>query len=169
MSAPKGNRFWEVRTKHGRDRLFQTPEILWQACVEYFYHVEDNPLHEAKAFAFQGEVTIEKEIPMMRAMTMDGLCTFLDIGTSTWADYRDREGYSEVIEKAERVMRDQKFTGAAANLLNANIIARDLGLADKKELGGPDGGAIHIADMSEREIARRIAFALSKAANGADA
>jgi hypothetical protein len=34
------------------------------------------------------------------------------------------------------VILDQKFTGAAADLLNPNIIARDLGLTDKKEVSG---------------------------------
>ena len=33
----------------------------------------------------------------------------------------------------------QKFAGAAADLLNANIIARDLGLADKQDLTNSDG------------------------------
>ena len=33
----------------------------------------------------------------------------------------------------------QKFTGASANMLNANIIARDLGLTDKKDLTSSDG------------------------------
>ena len=32
------------------------------------------------------------------------------------------------------VIRTQKFEGASAGLLNANIIARDLGLSDKTEL-----------------------------------
>jgi hypothetical protein len=31
-------------------------------------------------------------------------------------------------------MYEQKFSGAAAGLLNPNIIARDLGLADKSEI-----------------------------------
>ena len=32
--------------------------------------------------------------------------------------------------KIENVIKSQKFAGAAADLLNANIIARDLGLKD---------------------------------------
>ena len=26
MAAPKGNQFWMLRSKHGRDKLFATPE-----------------------------------------------------------------------------------------------------------------------------------------------
>ena len=36
-------------------------------------------------------------------------------------------------------MTNQKFMGAAADLLNANIISRDLGLADKKDHTSSDG------------------------------
>jgi hypothetical protein len=32
--------------------------------------------------------------------------------------------------------REQKFTGAAAGLLNGNLVARELGLADKAEVTG---------------------------------
>lgn len=135
MAAPKGNQFWKVRASSGRKKIFETPDALWSACEEYFQWVEDNPLWEAKAFAYQGEVTMAT-LPKMRAMTMDGLCLFLGIGSSTWADYRDRKEYSEVITRAETAMRSQKFAGAAAELLNPNIIARDLGLADKQEQTG---------------------------------
>jgi len=39
-----------------------------------------------------------------------------------------------VTTRAEEVIYNQKFAGAAAGLLNANIIARDLGLSDKKDI-----------------------------------
>lgn len=168
MAAPTGNRFWEARTKHGRDLLFKTPEILWEACCEYFAWIDANPLQEEKGFAFQGEVT-RASFGKMRAMTLSGLCLFLDIDDSTWREYSKREDFSGVCTRAEKIIYNQKFQGAAADLLNANIIARELGLAEKKEHSGPDGGAIEVSDLSEREIARRIAYALSKATNGADA
>jgi hypothetical protein len=133
MAAPKGNRFWEARAKHGRNLIFTSSDILWAACCEYFVWVDDNPLYETKAFAFQGIVT-QESIPKMRAMTIDGLCLFLDISTDTWKLYTDREDFIGVTRKAENVIRSQKFSGAAADLLNANIIARDLGLTDKKDI-----------------------------------
>ena len=36
-----------------------------------------------------------------------------------------------VVSKAEKIIYEQKFTGAAADLLNPNIIARDLGNVEK--------------------------------------
>lgn len=132
MSAPKGNQFWKARSSHGRKPIFENPEQLWEVCTEYFQWVEDNPLQEEKLFAYQGKITRETA-NKMRAMTLDGLCLFLGISDQTWRDYRKREDFLGVITRAEQIIRVQKFEGAAADLLNANIIARDLGLADKKE------------------------------------
>ncbi len=141
MGAPKGNRFWEARSSHGRKPIFSSPEHLWDACVEYFEWVEENPLWEAKSYMYQG-APVQDTLPKMRAMTLDGLQLFLDISHQTWADYRERKDFIEVVTRAECVIRSQKFAGAAADLLNPNIIARDLGLADKKELTGGGGGPI---------------------------
>lgn len=141
----KGNRFWEARTSVGRPRLFADPNDLWLACLEYFKWVEDNPLWEAKAFAFQGVVTV-KEMPKMRAMTTGGLCLFLDISQQVWRDWRGQADFVDVVTRAEAFIREQKFTGAAAELLNPNIIARELGLADKSELTGNSGGPIQVID-----------------------
>ena len=135
---PKGNRFWEARSSHGRKPKFASPEILHSACMEYFEWVEENPLYEAKAFAYQGQVTVEY-LPKMRAMTIAGLCLFLDIDNSTWFDYKAKPDFSNVCEAVEKAMYQQKFTGASADLLNASIIARDLGLADKQDLTSSDG------------------------------
>lgn len=141
MAAPKGNRFWEARSSHGRNPKFESPEALWDACCEYFTWVEEHPLWEMKAFSYQGEVT-QEPIAKMRAMTITGLCLFLDIADSTWQTFRTREDLSVITTRAEKVIYDQKFSGAAADLLNANIIARDLGLKEQSQVEDvtPDKG-----------------------------
>lgn len=133
MAAPSGNQFWKARTKHGRDRIFADHETLWDACCEYFQWVEDNPLWEDKLVTFQGSATHEP-VAKMRAMTIDGLCLFLGIAVSTWYEWRKVDDFSEVVTRAESVIRSQKFAGAAAELLNPNIIARDLGLTEKQAI-----------------------------------
>lgn len=139
MAAPVGNQFWKARATHGRDKIFSTAECLWDSCQEYFQWCEDNPLLEQKVFHAQGELTYAT-VEKMRAMTMQGLCGFLDIGVSTWHDYRNRNDFSEVITRAEEVIYNQKFSGAAADLLNANIIARDLGLNDSQKIDHTTNG-----------------------------
>lgn len=132
MAAPQGNEFWKQRSSHGRKPKFETPEDLQDACIEYFEWVEANPLYEAQAFAYQGKVTMEA-VAKMRAMTVAGLCIFLDISQQAWGEYRDREGFGEVTTRVDDIIRTQKFEGASAGLLNPSIIARDLGLADKQD------------------------------------
>ncbi len=39
--------------------------------------------------------------------------------------------FSEVITRVEQIIYIQKFEGATVNAFNANIISRELGLADK--------------------------------------
>ena len=160
MAAPKGNKFWEARSSHGRKPIFESPEDLWKACTEYFEWVEGNPLWEHKVTQYQGD-PVEMAVPKMRAMTLSGLCIFLDIAVDTWELYRKREDFIGVTKQVEEIIRSQKFAGAAADLLNPNIIARDLGLSDKQEHTGADGKDL-IPEVNEKELARRIAFALAK-------
>jgi hypothetical protein len=135
MAAPVGNQFWLQRSSHGRNPIFAGPDELWEACCEYFDWVEKNPLKEAQAFAYQGDVKLQ-ELPKMRAMTVTGLCIFLDIARSTWDAWRETDDFSGITTRVDEIIRTQKFEGASAGLLNPGIIARDLGLAEKSEQTG---------------------------------
>src|SRR5690606_33504927 len=104
----------------------------------------ENPLYKDQLVTFQGAATHEP-VAQMRAMTVAGLCLFLDVDFTTWQVWKkERTDLSHIISRAEAVIYQQKFSGAAADLLNANIIARELGLADKSELTGKDGGPIGV-------------------------
>lgn len=149
-----GNRWWEARSSHGRNPKFETADQLESACLEYFEWNEANPLYKDQLVTFQGLATHEP-IAQMRAMTTHGLCMFLGIARSTWDEWKkNRSDFSAVIQWAETAIFRQKFEGASADLLNANIIARDLGLADKKDLSSSDGS------MSPKGIPDDIAAAL---------
>ena len=153
-------KFWKRRSKHGRDRIFSSPDMLWESACEYFQWVEENPLTEYKAAQYEGE-QVDLSFPKMRAMTLEGLYLFLGTGSSTWHDYRNKSDYKEfkeVIERVETVIYSQKFAGAAAGLLNANIIARDLNLKESTstEITGKDGGAIITASLTDEELAAEI-------------
>lgn len=138
MAAPKGNQFWKARSKSGRDKIFKTPKALRAAAEEYFKWVDENPLWEDRVAQYQGE-PVSLPVAKMRAMTITGFCRFVHIDHETWSLYRERKDFIGITREIDGIIRDQKFAGAAADLLNANIIARDLGLADKKQLSGADG------------------------------
>lgn len=137
MGAPKGNQFWKLRSKHGRDKLFTTPELLWESACEYFDWCDKNPLKEDKLFHYQGAVT-SQSVGKLRAYTLTGLCLYLDCSTEYFRHFEennnDSKDFMPVITRIRETIYEQKFTGASADLLNANIIARDLGLIDKKDI-----------------------------------
>lgn len=83
-------------------------------------------------FAYKGEITTTT-IPKMRAYTLDGLCLYMGCNEAYFRQFNDNgdKDFSTVIYQIEKTIYNQKFTGAAADLLNANIISRDLGLADR--------------------------------------
>jgi hypothetical protein len=143
MGAPKGNEFWKLRAKHGRDKLFESSELLKEAASEYFQWCIDNPL-KAEDFIRGGERAGEViEVNKMRAFTIEGLCTYLDVNVQYLNDLekslkdktdQSSKDFSVVITWAKQVIRQQKLEGAAANLLNATIVSRMEGLVDKSSL-----------------------------------
>jgi hypothetical protein len=123
-----GNRFWELAENAGRPKLYETAEQLWSYACEYFVWCADNPLYETQ---IHGKDAVECVVPKMRAMTIRGLCVFLGIDEDTFLNYEKMPDFFGIISRIRGIIWCQKFEGAGAGLLNANIISRELGLADK--------------------------------------
>ena len=145
MQFQSGNKFWLARSKHGRNPIFKDAAQLRDACFEYFQWVEDNPLLEEKIFHASGVIT-KDTITKMRAMTIRAMCFFIGLSRQGWQEYSEKPDFSDIVKEIEDVIYSQKFEGAAADLLNSNIIARELGLSDnvKNEHTGANGGAIQV-------------------------
>lgn len=168
MREAKANNFWEQRSSQGRKPIFESPDDLWQACCEYFTWVEENPLDEIKPMTVakggnEGSAIANAVIPHMRAMTLSGLCIFLDISQQAWYNYAARSGFVDVTTRAYEIIRTQKFEGAAGGFLNPVIIARDLGLSDTTRHTGHDGGPVEV-NHAPFTIARAIAEVLERGA-----
>ena len=120
MAAPKNNKFWELRSKHGRDKLFATPELLLQAAEEYFNWCDSTPIQA-------------NEKTYIRPYTLTGFLIYIDASESYWRDFKSakHEGFSSVIERVEQIVYTQQFEGATVGMFNANIISRKLGLSEK--------------------------------------
>lgn len=160
MGAPIGNQFWKLRSKHGRDRLFKTPELLWEAASEYFEWCDSHPeqiLEQKKGnqtlkIAVDVDAEDLKEltsplvaIPTKIPYTIQGLCLYLDCNKKYFDDFETSlvgkedeiaKDFSQIISRIREIIYNQKFTGAAVGCFNQSIIARDLGLVDKKEVAG---------------------------------
>ena len=152
MAAPEENQFWKLRTKHGRGKLFESPEVLWTEACKYFEFCDSEPLIEID---FKGKDATEVKIPKMRAYTWTGLELFLNLDSLRWYKTSDsHKDFLQVITRIDKVIYTQKFVGSAAGFLNPNIIARDLGLTDKQDINTntPQPVIIMSASLEEEKM-----------------
>lgn len=132
MGAPKGNQFWKKRSKHGRNRIIKDAKTLADASDEYFQWCIDNPIIEID---FRGKLLTRIELPHPRVFQKGELARFCHV--SEWRLIDDlkelNKDFLQVITRIEGIIRDQKYTHAVVGMFNHNIVARDLGLADKHD------------------------------------
>lgn len=100
----------------------------------YFEWCEDHPLLEEQVNVFRGEVT-RYEVSKPRAFTKKGLCSFLGVTVRRYDELAEKgEEWRDGLNVVDDIIYTQKFEHAAVSLMNSNIIARDLGLADRQEV-----------------------------------
>ena len=134
MAAPEGNQFWKLRSKHGRDKLFATPDLLWEAAQEYFEATDARKWNKTE---FNGKDAVKCLVPNETPYTISGLCLYFDCSRQWWNEFKNNPNNKDffvVLTRIEEICYTQKFEGASVGAFNASIIARDLGLADKKEV-----------------------------------
>ena len=143
MAAPKGNQFWKLRSKHGRDKLFATPDLLWQAACEW---CDKHPWYKSEAIKNGKSVGKIVKIPTERPYSLMGFLVYIGTSPSYWYDFKaaNHIDFSCVISEIEKIIETQQFEGAAVGAFNANIISRKLGLIDKQNISTPEGEAINI-------------------------
>lgn len=133
MAAPTKNSFWKLRAKHGRDKIFSSPEMFLESAYEYFEHCDLNPWMKNEAVK-SGEYTGQIiQVPTQKPYTIQGLCIFLGITEQTFLNYSNNENYKdffEVFTHVRNIIENNQFEGATVGAYNSSIIARKLGLAD---------------------------------------
>lgn len=156
MAAPKGNNFWTLRSKHGRDKLFTSPELLMQAAYEYFQHCDKTPWlkieqlkrpYEASKKQKNGKykkvLITTAELPSQQPYSLAGFANYIDASESYLRSFEkslqgkedpESQDFLRVITRVRQIIETQQFHGAVVGAFNANIIARKLGLVDKKDM-----------------------------------
>jgi len=132
MAAPRGNQYYLLRSKDGRDKIFSVPDDLAEACNEYFNWAIKTPMKEEQIVKLKDTYKRVK-VNKMRPFTLEGLCNFIDISLDAFKNYEKRKDFIGVTTRIRQIIDNQQLEGAAAGFLNPNIIARKLGLADKKD------------------------------------
>ena len=144
----QGDTFWLARSSYVPDQRtfrrgaplpYNEPQNLFAAICEYFQHVQDNPLYKTK-IAYVRQIPQLFALAANRPMTLQGLLTFIGARSSHWVKWKDDTHLGAVVEWAEQVIYQNKFEGALVGEFNPTMIIRDLGLADKQEVGGMGGG-----------------------------
>jgi hypothetical protein len=125
MAAPKGNQFWKIRSKHGREKLFSTPELLLESAEEYFEWCDEKTVQSDKGFS-------DEEKPTQRPYSKGGWFIYIGCSESWLTNYKKEASQDilKVIEDIENIIYTQQWDGATVGAYNANIIARSLGLSD---------------------------------------
>jgi len=134
----KGNQLWKLRSKHGRDTLFASPELLWKTALEYFEHCDnDNSWNTTKTSKNTNEnITYTDEKIVKRPYTRGGLFLFLGCSVNWLSEFKKKcnSDFLEVIEQIETIIDTQQTEGAMVGMFNANLVARIQGIKDQTDL-----------------------------------
>ena len=131
-----------------------TPGDFLRAAVEYFRWRTEHPIQEevVSIAPTTGRITRTHK-SMKKVFTKGSMLSYLNLPKDTFSRLRAKgEDWAEAVERVEAVIEDDKFTGAVAGLYNANIISRDLGLADKQEISGPGGGPVRSLNINVEKM-----------------
>jgi hypothetical protein len=83
------------------------------------------------------------EVPISRPYTWDGLCQQLECNTEYFTDFEKSlvgkndelsKDFSRIITHIRQTINRNKLEGASVGIFNANIVARELGMIDKKDV-----------------------------------
>lgn len=132
----------EEKNKGGRPFKFTSDQfdLAWQ---QYFQWVDDNPWIKKEAIKSGDMAGTVMDVPHTRPYTEIGFCVFHNLGekyirelADTLKGKEDEESLklSAVLTQARARCYAQKFEGATVGAFNANIIARDLGMVDRKDI-----------------------------------
>lgn len=133
MAAPKGNKY-ALENNGGRPRIFSSPLEMYEACMDYFNWCDKNPWYKNELIRGGDLAGLIMAVPVGRPYTLIAMCHYIGIHENTFREYENRKEFLEVVTYVKQRIYNQKYEGAAVGLFNSNIIARDLGLRDNKDL-----------------------------------
>lgn len=139
----RGNKFWKLRTKIGRDKLFTDPTALLEAAYEYFNECDKSPWMRPELVKHQGSA-VEYEISLGRPYSMNGLTIYLGVSGSYFRSFKANiqtkidakratyveEQLLETAQLIEEICYTQNLEGAIVRAFDGNIIARKLNIAE---------------------------------------
>jgi len=131
---------WLMRSKHGRNTIFSTPETMWGAACEYFKAVDDNPWYRSEVIKSGENAGQLFAVPVKQPYTIEGLCTFWKTHNQYFYEFErnakeKHKEFLDIIAEIRNIIYNQKFSGAASGFFNAQFIGKALGLIDRQLVG----------------------------------
>lgn len=152
---------WQLRSVHGRGKIFADGELLRAEAKLYFQWCDQNPRMKAELVKHQGTAE-QYDVPLGRPYTMDGLCNYLGVSGAYFRAARigldakiakqlatvEEEELREAIAWIEDTTRNDQIEGGLVGQYNANLVSRLNGLADNvnNNVSGPAVLSISVRD-----------------------
>jgi hypothetical protein len=125
------------RTPPIKQKYIKTPEYLWELFCNYVQHERGNPMFKVEYVGKEGD---KVNTPLQVPITFEGFECWLadegiiqDLGDYSKNDDNRYKTYASIITRIQNNCFAQNFKGAAVGLFNANLIAKKLGLVEKKQ------------------------------------
>lgn len=139
-----------------KHKYIETPDKLWELFEQYIKHERNNPMFKTD---YVGKDGTKVQTPLETPITFEGFeCYLQDQGIiNNLGNYSSNlnNAYDEYLPIITRIKQNcfvHNFKGASVGLFNANIIARKLGLVDKKETEMKGGLNIpQLPDIGDRK------------------
>lgn len=133
----KGNTIWTRRSKHGRNALFESAELLLAAFQEYIQLCHDNPWYKKEVIKSGDAAGLILDVPCTIPYSIGGFCLYCDTYEGWWNQFKtsktgQREDFTTVIRVIETTIKTQKFNGVTVGAFNATVMVRELGLVDRQ-------------------------------------
>jgi hypothetical protein len=120
-----------------KHKYIETPDKLWELFEKYIQHERNNPMFKTD---YVGKDGTKVQTPLETPITFEGFECYLqnqgvinDLGHYSSNENNAYNEYLPIITRIKQNCFVHNFKGASVGLFNANIIARKLGLVDKKE------------------------------------
>lgn len=138
-----GNKFWKLRSKHGRDKLFSDPKILLEEAYAYFDWCDRHPWERYELVKYQG-AAYEEGVSIGRPYSINGFTCYLGVSGGYFraakANLKDKIESNkataqevdllEAIELIEEIVKTQNIEGASVGVFSPHIVTRVYGLAE---------------------------------------
>lgn len=131
-TATKGN------VSKAKNRALKTPEDLWAVACAYFDYTQKSPIQRKEYIKTGPLAGTEYTVETPRPFNWSGLSVYaslLGVAANLHRYARNENDmyseFQEVVGLINDVMFSQKFEGAAIGMYKENIIAREIGLAEK--------------------------------------